>query len=188
MRLRRGVEDVAQQPADLANRARGSAGRAAALRGPAAFRPRGRRRAPGSSARRSRAGRNTAPPADRSCVSISFSVPRCSSPICGSTRSTTSPSSSSTSRSTPCAAGCCGPKLMVKFLTSASAITTLLLVARQHVVGTLPRVTDSRTGGIPAPASPAHRRRACALRRSGPRHSRWSGNPCAADSRQNRSR
>src|SRR6185437_13944493 len=46
--------------------------------------------------------------------SISFSVPRCRRPICGSTRATTSPSSSSTRRNTPCAAGCCGPKLMVK--------------------------------------------------------------------------
>src|SRR5580698_2293982 len=45
---------------------------------------------------------------------MSFSVPRCRSPICGSTRATTSPSSSSTKRSTPWAAGCCGPKLMVK--------------------------------------------------------------------------
>src|SRR5215207_10513250 len=51
--------------------------------------------------------------------SISFSVPRCRSPICGSTRSTTSPSSSSTSRSTPCAAGCCGPKLIVKLRSGA---------------------------------------------------------------------
>ncbi len=34
--------------------------------------------------------------------------------MCGSQRSTISPSSSSTSRSTPCAAGCCGPKLMLK--------------------------------------------------------------------------
>ena len=31
----------------------------------------------------------------------------------GSARSMTSPSSSSTSRSTPCAAGCCGPKFIV---------------------------------------------------------------------------
>src|SRR5262245_60712022 len=37
-------------------------------------------------------------------------------------RSTTSPSSSSTRRSTPCAAGCCGPKFMVKLRNSLSAI------------------------------------------------------------------
>src|SRR6476619_954936 len=42
--------------------------------------------------------------------------------MCGSTRSTTSPSSSSTRRNTPCAAGCCGPKLMVKLRISVSAI------------------------------------------------------------------
>src|ERR1044071_7309525 len=39
--------------------------------------------------------------------------------MCGSTRVTTSPSSSSTRRSTPCAAGCCGPKLMVKLRTAS---------------------------------------------------------------------
>src|SRR3954466_2516542 len=54
--------------------------------------------------------------------SISFSVPRCSRPICGSTRSTTSPSSSSTRRSTPCAAGCCGPKFSVKLRSSATDV------------------------------------------------------------------
>src|ERR1700684_2120850 len=53
---------------------------------------------------------------------ISFSVPRCRRPICGSTRSTTSPSSSRTSRSTPWAAGCCGPKLMVKLRSAVSAM------------------------------------------------------------------
>src|SRR5580698_3079036 len=52
---------------------------------------------------------------------MSFSVPRCSKPICGSTRSTTSPSSSSTRRNTPCAAGCCGPKLIVKVRLSSAA-------------------------------------------------------------------
>src|SRR5918994_3933951 len=53
---------------------------------------------------------------------MNFSVPRCRSPICGSTRSTTSPSSSSTRRSTPCAAGCCGPKLIVKLRMLCSVI------------------------------------------------------------------
>src|SRR5437879_4651953 len=42
--------------------------------------------------------------------------------MCGSTRATTSPSSSSTRRSTPCAAGCCGPKLMVKLRRLCSVI------------------------------------------------------------------
>src|SRR4029077_9602451 len=54
-----------------------------------------------------------------------FSVPRCNSPMCGSTRSTTSPSSSSTRRNTPCAAGCCGPKLMVKLRSSVSAMESI---------------------------------------------------------------
>src|SRR5271156_1067411 len=72
---------------------------------------------------------------------MSFSVPRWSRPIWGSTRSTTSPSSSSTRRSTPCAAGCCGPKLMVKLRTSliASACLPSLLVAGQRIVRTFPR-------------------------------------------------
>src|SRR5574343_580999 len=52
-------------------------------------------------------------------VSASFSVARCSRPICGSARCTTSPSSSSTRRKTPCAAGCCGPKFSVKLRISA---------------------------------------------------------------------
>ena len=46
-------------------------------------------------------------------LSASFSVARCSRPMCGSARWITSPASSSTSRSTPCAAGCCGPKFSV---------------------------------------------------------------------------
>ena len=62
--------------------------------------------------------------------SISFSVPRCNSPICGSTRSTTSPSSSSTSRSTPCAAGCCGPKLMVNLRSSPSRLPLSVSLVR----------------------------------------------------------
>src|SRR6478672_9486268 len=60
--------------------------------------------------------------------------------MCGSTRSTTSPSNSSTRRSTPCAAGCCGPKLMVKLRRfSAIGLSLGLLVARQrHVARALP--------------------------------------------------
>src|SRR5688572_2773447 len=50
--------------------------------------------------------------------SASFSVARCSRPMCGSAFWITSPSISSTSRSTPCAAGCCGPKFSVKFWIS----------------------------------------------------------------------
>src|ERR1700689_972342 len=39
--------------------------------------------------------------------------------MCGSAFWMTSPSISSTRRSTPCAAGCCGPKFMVKLRISA---------------------------------------------------------------------
>src|SRR5688572_10010327 len=53
--------------------------------------------------------------------SASFSVARCSRPICGSAFWITSPSISSTRRSTPWAAGCCGPKFSVKFWISAMA-------------------------------------------------------------------
>src|SRR5688572_6866164 len=53
--------------------------------------------------------------------SASFSVARCSRPMCGSAFWMTSPSSSSTSLSTPCAAGCCGPKFSVKFWISGTA-------------------------------------------------------------------
>src|SRR5262245_25499337 len=41
--------------------------------------------------------------------------------MCGSAFWITSPSISSTRRSTPCAAGCCGPKFSVKFWNSAMA-------------------------------------------------------------------
>src|SRR5579863_1070939 len=51
---------------------------------------------------------------------MSFSVPRCSRPMCGSAFWITSPSISSTRRSTPCAAGCCGPKFIVKLRISAT--------------------------------------------------------------------
>ncbi|EGE55703.1 hypothetical protein RHECNPAF_8900119 [Rhizobium etli CNPAF512] len=65
-------------------------------------------------------------------VSISFSVPRCKRPICGSTRSTISPSSSRTRRRTPCAAGCCGPKLMLKLRTLCSVMA---MGSRSQITG-----------------------------------------------------
>src|SRR3972149_4306112 len=58
-------------------------------------------------------------------LSASFSVARCSRPMCGSARSMTSPSISSTSRSTPWAAGCCGPKLSVLLRISGTGATFL---------------------------------------------------------------
>src|SRR5579871_6656125 len=54
--------------------------------------------------------------------SASFSVLAVSFQKYGSAFCTTSPSSSSTSRSTPCAAGCCGPKFSVKLRISAIAL------------------------------------------------------------------
>src|SRR3954463_11453130 len=69
--------------------------------------------------------------------------------MCGSQRSTISPSISTTRRSTPWAAGCCGPKFIVSVLISTSDMSARLallfglllglLVARQHLVRTLPR-------------------------------------------------
>src|SRR6185295_3963941 len=53
--------------------------------------------------------------------SASFSVARWSSPMCGSAFWITSPSISSTRRSTPWAAGCCGPKFSVKLWNSGIA-------------------------------------------------------------------
>src|SRR5260370_37398823 len=77
-----------------------------------------------------------------------FSVPRCSSPICGSQRSTISPSISTTRRSTPWAAGCCGPKFIVSVLISTSDMSARLhlflrrgrslFVARQHLMRAFP--------------------------------------------------
>src|SRR3954465_261590 len=73
---------------------------------------------------------------------MNFSVPRWSNPMCGSTRSTISPSSSSTRRRTPCAAGCCGPKLMVKLRRFCSVIRLslrLFVAGQRHVSSALPR-------------------------------------------------
>ena len=67
-RLRGDVEQMRQQPADLGIEHADQLRALRHLDARAAFRPPGRRRAPGSSARRNRAGRNTAPPADRSCA------------------------------------------------------------------------------------------------------------------------
>jgi hypothetical protein len=102
-RLRRDVQKMRQDAADLGIE---HADQLAAARHfePSSFSPPGRRRAPGSSARRNRAGRNSRSPADRS---YARSASRCRGDAadrrCGSTRSTTSPSSSSTKRNTPCA-------------------------------------------------------------------------------------
>ncbi len=82
---------------------------------PSSFPPPAHRHVPATSARRNPAGRNTAPPAGKSVLGSAFSVPRCNRPICGSARSITSPSISSTRRKTPCAAGGCGPVERVVF-------------------------------------------------------------------------
>src|SRR5262245_5371609 len=68
--------------------------------------------------------------------SASFSVARCSRPMCGSAFWITSPSISSTRRSTPCAAGCWGPKFSVKFWNSAMAarpVRTGLALLADHL-------------------------------------------------------
>ena len=56
-------------------------------------------------------------PWPRSAFRCPGAAGRCAGPM----RSTSSPSSSSTSRNTPCAAGCCGPKLMLNLRTGVSA-------------------------------------------------------------------
>src|SRR5450756_978259 len=95
---------------------------------------------------------------------LGLAVPRWSRPIWGSTRSTTSPSSSSTRRSTPWAAGCCGPKLMVKLRSAVSAIYVTIPCLRPSPSRRpaarnrcLPRATGNRRFGIPAPAAPCRR-------------------------------
>src|SRR6186997_1019472 len=50
-----------------------------------------------------------------------FSMPVCRNPMVGSSDVTVSPSSSSTSRSTPCVLGCCGPMLTVIVSVRTSA-------------------------------------------------------------------
>src|SRR5512135_3585586 len=53
--------------------------------------------------------------------------------MCGSARSITSPSISSTRRSTPWAAGCCGPKFMVRLRISGTlAFSFVAVVAANH--------------------------------------------------------
>src|SRR5687767_5142428 len=82
---------------------------------------------------------------------MSFSVPRWSRPIWGSTRLTISPSSSSTRRSTPCAAGCCGPKLMLNVRSSAAAasmvIASLAIRARLLLVAEAGDIGSTFPGG-----------------------------------------
>src|SRR3954451_20040892 len=51
-----------------------------------------------------------------------FSMPVCRKPTVGDTETTVSPSSSSTSRSTPCVLGCCGPMLTVMVSVRISGI------------------------------------------------------------------
>ncbi len=122
-RLRRDVEQVREQASDLGIE---HADQLAALAAPpvrAASPPRGRTRAPGSSARRSRGGRNSRCPAGRCgfrsasrcrdgggrCAGRRASPPRRRAPAPGA--------------STPCAAGCCGPKLMLNERMSVSGIS-----------------------------------------------------------------
>src|SRR5215510_14588956 len=63
----------------------------------------------------------------------------------GSAFRMTSPSSSSTRRSTPCAAGCCGPKFRVKLRNSLSAIPIRhSLFAARHLFATRYSLHSSR--------------------------------------------
>src|SRR6266487_6094346 len=57
--------------------------------------------------------------------SLSFSMPRCRYPITTSASTTFSPSSRSTTRSTPCVLGCCGPMFSTSSLVSNIAPRTV---------------------------------------------------------------
>src|SRR6187399_2782471 len=56
-----------------------------------------------------------------------FSMPVCRNPIVGSAPTMVSPSSSSTSRNTPCVLGCCGPMLTVIVSVRNSGIVLQVL-------------------------------------------------------------
>src|SRR5919106_3616315 len=74
--------------------------------------------------------------------------------MCGSQRSTISPSISTTRRSTPWAAGCCGPKFIVSVLISTSDMTLTLcllvglLVPGQHLGCAFPRAQEVETAEL----------------------------------------
>src|SRR5207253_4200516 len=57
--------------------------------------------------------------------SLSFSMPRCRYPITTSASTTFSPSRRSTTRSTPCVLGCCGPMLITSSFVSNIAPWTV---------------------------------------------------------------
>src|SRR5262245_48256165 len=63
-----------------------------------------------------------------------FSMPVCRKPTVGSADTTFSPSSSSTSRNTPCVLGCCGPMLTVIVSVRSSGMGSLDQIAHdvQH--------------------------------------------------------
>src|SRR5688572_33229632 len=74
--------------------------------------------------------------------------------MCGSQPRMISPSISSTRRSTPCAAGCCGPKFIVRFWISGKAAPLtreprILADHAWHVVARLDRdrLVDHAAGG-----------------------------------------
>ena len=111
--------------------------------------------------------------------SISFSVPRCKSPICGSTRSTNSPSSSITRRRDAMrsrmlrpeidgerCATCAGERAMIRAnpsRPSSSALSCALVCC----VGAPPPTGSGKIKARenPAPAAPAHKPRAPAPNR-----------------------
>src|SRR5262245_11493455 len=63
--------------------------------------------------------------------SVVFSMPVCRKPIVGAADRAVSPSSSRTSRSTPCVLGCCGPMLTVMVSARISGIVSLKLSATE---------------------------------------------------------
>src|SRR6476646_1285939 len=82
--------------------------------------------------------------------------------MCGTQRTTVSPSSSSTSRSTPCVAGCCGPMLMSMCSPSSSGST-----AGAAVIGTrfpASSVTSGTRCGRPCASRPVVERSTSTVR------------------------
>lgn len=66
--------------------------------------------------------------------SMSFSVPLCKRPMCGSDFLTSSPSSSRIKRNTPWAAGCCGPKLRITFWPRWDVVCFSALLTRLNKI------------------------------------------------------
>src|SRR5436190_2487895 len=80
-------------------------------------------------------------------VSQSFSTPRCRYPTYGVAFTTTSPSSHSFTRKTPCVEGCCGPKFITMRSPSGSSVSRRKRGACGGALLTLPPRRPRRIDG-----------------------------------------